>query len=53
MKVEAAYSNFKATSVTQVKLWALEFLVCMEECVNKDAKKEEKEKEKKRKLCIC
>ena len=32
----------------KVELQALEFLVCMEECVNKDVReKEEKEKEKK------
>ena len=28
----------------QVELWALEFLVCIEEYVNEDAKDEEKEK---------
>ena len=53
---EASYSNFKAISVTQVELSALEFLVCTEECVNEDAKKKEKEKEekeKKRTLSVC
>ena len=48
---EATYS-FKAISIMQVDLYALEFLKCTdEECVNEDAKKEEKEK--KRTLCIC
>ena len=52
---EASYSNFKAISVTRVELSELEFLVCTEECVNEDAKKEkeEKEKEKKRTLSVC
>ena len=50
---EASYSNFKAISVTQVELLELEFLVCTEECINEDAKKEEKEKEKKRTLSVC
>ena len=55
---EASYSNFKAISVTLVELSELEFLVCTEECVNEDAKKEkeekeEKEKEKKRTLSVC
>ena len=49
---EASYSNFKAISVTRVELSELEFLVCTEECVNEDAKKEEKE-EKKRTLSVC
>ena len=48
---EASYSNFKAISVTQIELLALEFLVCKEECINEDAKKEEKEK--KRTLSVC
>ena len=48
---EASYSNFKAISVTRVELSELEFLVCTEECVNEDAKKEEKEK--KRTLSVC
>ena len=47
---EASYSNFKAISVTRVELSKLEFLVCTEECVNEDAKKE---KEKKRTLSVC
>ena len=52
---EASYCNFKAISVTRVELSALEFLVCTEECVNENAKKEEKEKEKekKRTLSVC
>ena len=37
----------------QVELSGLEFLVCMEECVNEDEKKEGKEKEKKRTLSVC
>ena len=42
---EASYSNFKAISVTRVELSELEFLVCTEECVNEDAKKERSEPE--------
>ena len=50
-KFNPSYSNFMAISVMQVELLELEFLVCTEECVNEDAKKEEKEK--KRTLSVC
>ena len=40
---ETSYSNFKAISVTRVKLSELEFLVCTEECINEDVKKEKEE----------
>ena len=34
----------------KVELWGLEFLICMEECVNKNVKeKDEKEKNRRRK----
>ena len=35
----------------QVELYALEFLVCTEECINEEAK-EEKEKEKEKKITL-
>ena len=48
---ETTYSNFKAISTTQVKLEGLEFLECMEECINEDVMKKEEEKEKRGHIC--
>ena len=39
---ETRDGNFKVISITQAELQALQFSICMEKCINKDAKKKEK-----------